>query len=86
MRRCCKCGVKKYDDNLLCPECEYKIIQNTTKKQEQIPNRATGRWILQKPTGVWTHIYMCSNCEARVISCEVDLPRYCGMCGAEMGV
>ena len=117
MRRCYKCGVKKYDDNIVCPECWYKILQSTKTKKlsneglaatlrtmaatgvsqyeeeylqiaadrlEDIPNRPKGRWILQEPKGVWTHIYMCSNCEAQVLSCEVDLPKYCGMCGAEM--
>ena len=32
MRRCYKCGAKKYDDNILCPECEYKVMHSRAHK------------------------------------------------------
>ena len=43
----------------------------------------TGHWI-KKQSGVWTHNYECSECGGMVLACEVDLPDYCGHCGARM--
>ena len=118
MRRCYKCGVKKYDDNIVCPECEYKItqsirarklsneglaanlramaatgvsqsqyeeeyLQTAADRLEEMPQRPKGHWIKQEPNGVWTHIYMCSNCGGRLVSPSVDLPKSCGHCDAE---
>ena len=118
MRRCYKCGVKKYDDNILFTECAHKIMQSKPRKVsneglaailrtmaatglsktqyeeeylqiaaerlEEMPQRPKGHWIKQEPNGVWTHIYMCSNCGGRLISPSVDLPKSCGHCDAEM--
>lgn len=47
--------------------------------------RKTGRWIVSEPQGVWTNIYHCSECGEGVMSCKVDLPKFCGHCGAWMG-
>ena len=57
-----------------CPNCGAEML----KKKER------GHWILQEPKGVWTHNYQCSKCGGMVLSCEVDLPKYCGHCGMEM--
>lgn len=43
-----------------------------------------GHWIQQGTAGVWTHNYECSECGGMVLACEVDLPDYCGHCGAWM--
>lgn len=41
-------------------------------------------WIQTSDGGVWTHDYKCSNCGYHVISCQYDLPKYCGNCGRLM--
>jgi ribosomal protein S27AE len=43
-----------------------------------------GKWIELEPKGVWTSVYHCSECGGAVMSCKVDLPKYCGHCGADM--
>lgn len=43
-----------------------------------------GKWIELEPKGVWTSVYHCSECGGAVMSCRVDLPKYCGHCGARM--
>lgn len=43
-----------------------------------------GKWIELEPKGVWTSVYHCSECGGAVMSCKVDLPKYCGHCGARM--
>ena len=49
-----------------------------------IEKRKTGTWIEVDPKGVWTSVYHCSECGGAVMSCKVDLPKYCGHCGARM--
>lgn len=49
-----------------------------------IEERKNGKWIETEPSGVWTSVYHCSECGGSVMSCKVDLPKYCGHCGAKM--
>lgn len=35
MRRCYKCGCKKYDDAILCKECAYKLEQKLKEKKHE---------------------------------------------------
>ena len=53
-------------------------------KGKEVYERQTGEWIVQEPKGVWTHNYKCSSCGGMVLSCELDLPKYCGHCGSDM--
>lgn len=71
---------KEYDHKKNCCPRFNRVIKGALDKSE----RKTGKWILQYPKGVWTNNYECSRCGGMVLSCEVDLPKYCGHCGAKM--
>lgn len=60
-----------------------KAIVALSKKMPTVEERK-GKWIEVEPKGVWTSVYHCSECGGAVLSCKVDLPKYCGHCGADM--
>lgn len=53
-------------------------------KEVTFVKQKKGAWIELEPKGVWTSVYHCSECGGAVMSCKVDLPKYCGHCGARM--
>lgn len=53
---------------------------------EALKDKKSGHWILKQPAGVWTNNYQCSECGGMVLSCKLDMPRFCGRCGAEMSI
>lgn len=71
-------------------EIEHPKYQMTLREvvdwMPTIEERKKGKWIELEPKGVWTSVYHCSECGGAVMSCKVDLPEYCGHCGARMEV
>ena len=69
------------DEPTLTKSCVRMTIKNMPAIE---PERKKGKWIELEPKGVWTSVYHCSECGGAVMSCRVDLPKYCGHCGARM--
>lgn len=64
-----------------CKDAAASVFEELPSAQ---PERKKGKWIELEPKGVWTSVYHCSECGGAVMSCKVDLPKYCGHCGARM--
>ena len=78
-------GIKMTSSTDRCHKTSGKVEHFKTLTSNFIKPRDKAHWIIQSK-GVWTHLYKCSKCGGGVMACELDMPKFCGHCGARMEV